>query len=272
MKLWAPPAYYVLTEVRNGTGYGRSEGYADVLAMSVWPSRGIELIGAELKVSRSDWLRELKDPAKAENFVKYCHRWYLIAGPDVAQEHEIPTAWGWMVAGPKGLKTLKGAPALEPVPPDPRFLASIFRNIGAKAQGMVAESEVDAIALKKANEMRDRDSQCYDTEYKAHQQTRHAFEQLRANVNAFSNLTGIHLETWHTDEAAQRIQGHWVSTAKLIAAAMGNDRNWIVRKLTDTEASLTSAATTIKQALEQYQTAQKAIQERLNNEPNPTSL
>lgn len=26
MKQWQPPAYYVLTEVRNGTGYSKAEG------------------------------------------------------------------------------------------------------------------------------------------------------------------------------------------------------------------------------------------------------
>lgn len=78
MEHWCPPEYYVLTEVRNGTGYSRREGYADVLAMSVWPSRGLEIIGAEVKASRSDWLREKADPQKADKFVKHCHRWYLI--------------------------------------------------------------------------------------------------------------------------------------------------------------------------------------------------
>ena len=55
---YAPPAYAFFEEVRAQTGYAAG-GSADGLALSLWPSRGIELHGFEVKVSRSDWLREL---------------------------------------------------------------------------------------------------------------------------------------------------------------------------------------------------------------------
>jgi len=32
--------------------------------MDLWPSGGLEIHGHEVKVSRSDWLRELKEPEK----------------------------------------------------------------------------------------------------------------------------------------------------------------------------------------------------------------
>jgi hypothetical protein len=48
-------------EVASGTGAqaGRS---ADMLAMNMFPSRGLRIHGVECKASRSDWLRELKNP------------------------------------------------------------------------------------------------------------------------------------------------------------------------------------------------------------------
>lgn len=59
------PGYALLPQVANGTGYAASR-HCDAIALSLWPSRGIRLHGFEIKVARSDWLRELKDPAKAE--------------------------------------------------------------------------------------------------------------------------------------------------------------------------------------------------------------
>jgi hypothetical protein len=48
------------------SGWSR-ESRADAIARHLWPSQGLELIGFELKVSRSDWLREIKDPYKCES-------------------------------------------------------------------------------------------------------------------------------------------------------------------------------------------------------------
>jgi len=67
-----PPAWAFLEKVRNGTGYQRDARTADAIAMSVWPSRGLTLHGFEVKVVRGDWLRELRDPEKADEFFKYC--------------------------------------------------------------------------------------------------------------------------------------------------------------------------------------------------------
>ena len=207
MKLWAPPAYYVLNEVRNGTGYGRREGYVDVLAMSVWPSRGLELIGAELKVSRTDWLRELKDPEKAEKFVKYCHRWYLITANDAAKEQEIPPTWGWMVAGPKGLKTIKAAPELKPDLPDWLLLASIFRNIAAPLQGMVSEREVDNLVRQKALAEAADTQRTLDEMGKRANEARQDYERLADCVRNFSCASGVDLGTWRIKEEDFRKEG-----------------------------------------------------------------
>src|SRR4051812_18306594 len=61
------PEYVLLEQVRGATGITEgADRSADAIAMSVWPSRGLELHGFEVKVSRGDWLRELREPAKAE--------------------------------------------------------------------------------------------------------------------------------------------------------------------------------------------------------------
>lgn len=92
------PEWAYFEQVRNGTGYSRRvTRTADALAFSLYPSRGLELHGFEVKVSRGDWLRERKDPEKAEEIAKYCNEWWLVTSTDVVFDvSEIPPAWGWL--------------------------------------------------------------------------------------------------------------------------------------------------------------------------------
>lgn len=83
----------MLPQVRNLTGYQYTVRYADAISMGLWPSRGLELHGFEIKVSRSDWLRELKDPAKAEAFGSL-DRWWIVAPKDMVKLEELPKGWG----------------------------------------------------------------------------------------------------------------------------------------------------------------------------------
>lgn len=82
-----------LYEVNEGTG-ARSGQRCDMMAICPWPSRGMELHGFEVKASRSDWLRELKKPSKAETFHQHCDRWWLVTPPDVVADGELPAGWG----------------------------------------------------------------------------------------------------------------------------------------------------------------------------------
>jgi hypothetical protein len=122
--------YAVFFEVRNATGFAqkRRDGYCDALVMGLWPSRGLELWGIEIKVSRADWLRELKRPEKAEEFLPYCHRWYVVAPADVIHPGELPPTWGHMAPARSGLRVVTSAPALTPRPADVGLLASIARS------------------------------------------------------------------------------------------------------------------------------------------------
>lgn len=127
---FATPAYCLLEQVADGTG-ARQHRWADAVAMSVWPSRGYDIHGIEVKVSKYDWQNELKNPAKSAAVQQYCNRWW-IATPDdtIIAPGELPPTWGWMVCNPKGsMKVIVPAPELTPKAPSVEFVASILRNI-----------------------------------------------------------------------------------------------------------------------------------------------
>ena len=110
---YAPPAWAFFPGLRNGAGFdaGRT---ADAVAMGVWPSRGLEIHGFEVKVSRGDLRRELADAAKADEVARYCDRWWLVVGdPKVLDVDEpIPATWGIMVPKGDGLRIHREAPLL----------------------------------------------------------------------------------------------------------------------------------------------------------------
>jgi len=130
-KRYSAPERAFIPEFRCGTGYSR-ESRADAIAMELWPSAkgGMEITGFEVKVSRADWLRELKIPNKATPVKQFCDRWYLVVSDlkVITYANELPHGWGLMHCENGELHTLIEAPKLEPVPLDKAFIAALFRR------------------------------------------------------------------------------------------------------------------------------------------------
>ena len=89
--------YACAEHVKNQAGFD-ARRCADFIAVDCWPTGGIRLHGHEVKVSRSDWLHELKQPDKAEAFKRYMDHWWLVV-PDAAivKPGELPEGWGLLV-------------------------------------------------------------------------------------------------------------------------------------------------------------------------------
>lgn len=123
-------AFAFLEQVGNATGQNQRR-WADAIVMSLWPSRGLEIIGIEVKVSRSDWLSELRNPAKAEEIARHCDRFYLAIGDEgIVKLGELPPAWGLMVPSTRGIRVAKEAVSqFEGRSSIPRaFVAAILRQ------------------------------------------------------------------------------------------------------------------------------------------------
>lgn len=126
----------IIFEVPNGMASGRNNNgrsaFCDAIVCNFWRSRGFEMEGFEIKVSRSDWQRELQMPRKAESHFERCDRWWLITpanGVPIAKPDEIPGPWGWMQVKANGdLHVAKKAPKLVPARPfDLEFAFALVR-------------------------------------------------------------------------------------------------------------------------------------------------
>lgn len=134
------PQFAFLEQVADGTG-ARRYRWADAVAMSVWPSRGYDIHGIEVKVSRYDWLSEMRDPAKSAAVQKYCNRWWLAIGDEkIVQPGELPPTWGLLVLKGGAIKCAVEAPLLTPEALSVEFVASVLRNMASADDAKVAEA------------------------------------------------------------------------------------------------------------------------------------
>jgi hypothetical protein len=84
------PEWLVLDEAHVGAGR-----HIDCMAFNLYASRGHSVVGCEIKMDRSDWLRERRDPGKADGAWALCHELYLVAMPGVVldPDDELPPGW-----------------------------------------------------------------------------------------------------------------------------------------------------------------------------------
>lgn len=184
---YSPPSWAFFTNVPDGTGSNVS-GWADAIAMGIWPSRGLHLHGFELKVSRGDWLKELKNPAKADKFAVYCDYWWVVAGDlSIVRDEELPPTWGLQVAQKNGIVIKQPADKRQPLAIDRHLLAAICRR--ATEQGRDAEEiqktrdEGFAAGQKQAESFAKSDK-------------RH-LEDLQKLIDEFEKASGIQIDRWN---------------------------------------------------------------------------
>lgn len=98
------------------------------------------LHGHEIKVSRSDWLTELRDPTKAEAFRPYCTHWWLVVADAAIVRDDLPDGWGLLVMQGSRLVARRKVPAVEPLPMPRSMLAGFLRATAQHAYRAAREA------------------------------------------------------------------------------------------------------------------------------------
>lgn len=194
-KRWKLPEWGVYWEVHDSTGGGAGRR-ADAVIVNMWPSRGLPIVGIEIKTHRSDWLRELKNPKKAEAIYRFCNQWWLVTGAkDVAKLEEIPETWGWLAYDEKRkcLMQQKAAPVLAPDQPTKAFMCVLLRHAVERVEQMVHKSEISHALSNKYEEGR------AAGKVEAERMTRHEkerYEEQSRQIAAFESAAGLKLSRW----------------------------------------------------------------------------
>lgn len=132
-------SYVVIEECAPGTGWRHANRYADVLALSVWPSKGLTLDGYEIKASRADLKKELSDLSKHEAVARYCDTWTLVVWDETVLVEGIPETWGIVTTreGEHARELVTQRKATKRTPEEwPRsFVCALVRNASEQSPG-----------------------------------------------------------------------------------------------------------------------------------------
>jgi hypothetical protein len=182
---FAPPEWALFFEVYSTTGW-RANRRTDAVAISLYPSRGLLVHGFEIKASRADWLRELKDTAKAEEVFQYCDHWWLVvADREIVRPNELPQPWGLIAPRGDQLAIVTQAPRLKPSQIDRPFMAALARRANEAATESIQE-RVDITTREIAAREERRVSQ-------AREEGTRAYQQLTEKVAEFEKASGIQI-------------------------------------------------------------------------------
>lgn len=195
--------YALMEEVRDKAGFDASRS-ADFVLMNLWPSRGLHLTGFEQKSNRNDWLKELKQPDKAENVFQFCDFWWLLTmedngtpvPSDIAKLEEIPATWGWMAIRKGKIEIRKEAPKLEPRAMSRHFLAAMLKRACDKTNYVHLNSIQDKIKAAKESGAEDR--------RRSVERLEKELAEIKKTVQEFYKASGIDLNgfyRWQTNPA-----------------------------------------------------------------------
>ncbi len=191
--LFPPPAFVLLPQVRNQTGYAKRDRTADAVGASVWPSRGLYLFGVEIKTSYSDFRREIEKPDKSLAIQQFCKYWYIAAPGGVVPEGEVPETWG-LIECKRSAKIIRKAPELTAKPPAVEFICSVMRSLAAcSVPTEQVQPQIEA-ARTAAGERVSRDQ-------------REAFLQIKHMVENFEEASGVKLgQSWRAGDIGEAVK------------------------------------------------------------------
>lgn len=150
-----PPGGRLLKEIQAPHSTRR----ADALYLPITTGHRGTIIGHEIKVSRSDVIAELRDPHKADSWLRYCTKWWLVIGdPSLIDGLDIPEEWGIMAPPTKNrfMTTIRPAPKLTPQPGFMQeawgtiFARVAYADIAVERQAVYTESR--NVELTRANQ------------------------------------------------------------------------------------------------------------------------
>jgi hypothetical protein len=136
---YSTPEYETFFEVSDGTGANVS-GWLDVMAFSMYPSRGLLTIGIEVKISKSDFKSEIKNPEKAEKFARFCDYFYFATPKGLVDKEDVPLNWGLLEVDENlKVKEVKRATKLTPIEMTKSFIFSLLRSANKHYRNNEAE-------------------------------------------------------------------------------------------------------------------------------------
>jgi hypothetical protein len=206
----------------NGPGGTRQ---VDALYVGFTTTSGRILVGHELKISRTDWLTELKSSGKSDDWADECHEWWLVVSdPAIVHPGELPAGWGLMIPGrSKTRMQIQQAPDRKPRSHTPSWDATrsiIARQDTLRAQAVNAQ--VSSRIARERKEIEKNYQRRIDSEVARRVQHQPDVEILQLKLKDIELALGGRID-WDAEERGYiRTGTDWIGLAelKLIADAV----------------------------------------------------
>lgn len=244
-KRYSAPEWALLEEVAPATGGGTR--YADAIAVNLWSSRGHAIHGFEIKVSRGDWQKELRQPEKAEPIYRFCDHWWIVAPKGIVKDGELPPTWGLLEVRATGLVQVVAAPRLKPEPITRAFFASLMRR-GHEQLERLTEIKVHQALADSRAELTKRIAEGVE-------QATYRHRDLKKAVDKFHEQTGLSISAY---------AGPPVHIIKL-AQQLGKLDDWKgeggLKRLERLATDIDRAAATVREAIATFNTPEPTAQQ-----------
>lgn len=151
--------WITIREVRCGTGY-RYQNQRSFDYMAISSLEGNSVRGYEVKASRADFLKDIKDPVKQKALRCFANFFYYVAPEGIIKKEELPS-WAGLIEliyreGKYWLEETVVPPLQANFPPTWSFVAECIRN----------KSEQNTRELQKENRKLAEDVQCLEKKLK----------------------------------------------------------------------------------------------------------
>lgn len=180
---YAAPEWYIGFEVGNSTGT-HCRRRADAVAINAYPSKGFEVRGFEIKISKQDLRAELENGIKSDEIARFCDYWFLVVPKGLADEFTLPPTWGVIEYTDRGLRQKVKAEKLEKANPTIGFLCAMLR--GRERTILEAAAKVTA----------EREEQIRKSAIWGVKNSETELKNLREKLAEVKAATGISLDVW----------------------------------------------------------------------------
>lgn len=137
--------FVIAEHVPTRPGAWGGDRIADAIVLDTWAAKHQDLTeaererrdwggrqsvhGFEVKVSRGDWLTELRDPEKALAWSRYCHYFWLVAASRDIVRDDLPEGWGLLVPHGTSLRVVQKPTRRDPEPMPLPVMVAVSRCV-----------------------------------------------------------------------------------------------------------------------------------------------
>lgn len=173
-------------------GFRDGVRYADAIGVNLWASKSYEVHGFEVKATRSDWLRELREGGKSDYFFCRTHRWYVVAWTGIVLKTELPKGWGLLEWNGSTLVQKVPAALREDVQIEHEFLAALIR----RARDGPRRADQDDLRAAFNNGYKSAEKRTNQDVQDALRSRIREYVQMKERVEAFEKATGTSIVDW----------------------------------------------------------------------------